>query len=142
MVADTTFQMPDSLKPLTNYYWHVASVNSFGQSQWSDISGFRTTSITVISKERFIPETFQLLQNYPNPFNPSTTIYYSVPSTGHVTINIYNILGEKVATLLDQIKPAGKYEVKFDASNLPSGIYICRLSWNERYTSIKMLLLK
>jgi uncharacterized lipoprotein YddW (UPF0748 family) len=142
MVADTTFQMPDSLKPLTNYYWHVASVNSFGQSQWSDISGFRTTSITVMSKERFIPETFQLLQNYPNPFNPSTTIYYSVPSAGHVTINIYNILGEKVATLLDQIKPAGKYEVKFDASNLPSGIYICRLSWNERYTSIKMLLLK
>jgi hypothetical protein len=142
IVADTIFQTPDSLKPVTNYYWHVASINSFGQSQWSDVSGFRTANITVISEKEAIPEKFQLLQNYPNPFNPSTTIYYSVPSKGHVTISVYNILGEKVATLVDQVKSAGKYEVNFNASFLPSGIYICRLSWNENYTSIKMLLLK
>lgn len=141
-IVDTTFQMLDSLKPVTNYYWRVASINSFGQSLWSDVNGFRTTSITPVREEQPVPKTFQLSQNYPNPFNPSTTIQYSIPSSGHVTINIYNVLGERVATLVDQIKSAGKYEVTFNALNLPSGIYICRLSWNDRYTSIKMLLLK
>ncbi|MGC8594813.1 MAG: family 10 glycosylhydrolase [Candidatus Kryptoniota bacterium] len=141
-IADTVFQFSDSLKPVTNYYWRVASINSFGQSQWSDINGFRTANITALSGNTPVPQTFQLLQNYPNPFNPSTSIQYSIPSIGHVTINVYNILGEKVATLVDETKPAGMYEVIFDAANLPSGVYVCRLSWNNKYTFIKMLLLK
>ncbi len=87
-----------------------------------------------------IPEHFALLQNYPNPFNPSTTIKYSVPAGVHITLQIFDILGRNVATLVNEEKLPGKYEVKFDASHLSSGVYFYQLrSYN--YNEIKKLLL-
>jgi len=68
-------------------------------------------------------EGYQMMQNYPNPFNPSTTIKYSLPVESRVEINISNTLGQVVKTLVNEIKAAGVYSVKFDAGNLPSGVY-------------------
>jgi len=83
-----------------------------------------------------------LFQNYPNPFNPTTTISYSVPSTAHVTLNVYDVLGQKVVSLVDDEKTAGKYEVNFNASDLPSGTYFYRFQSGNYSQTKKMLLIK
>jgi hypothetical protein len=75
-----------------------------------------------------LPKRFELYQNYPNPFNPVTHIKYAVPKPSQVRIEIYNILGQRVQTLLNEEKPPGYYVVEFDASSLASGFYIYRLS--------------
>lgn len=87
-----------------------------------------------------MPEHFALLQNYPIPFNPSTTIKYSVPARVHITLQIFDILGRSVATLVNEEKLPGMYEVKFDGRYLSSGVYFYQLrSYN--YNEIKKLLL-
>jgi PKD repeat protein len=83
---------------------------------------------------------FRLDQNYPNPFNPSTSIKYSVPMDGIVTLAVYNTLGQKVTTLVSHFKQAGNYEVNFNASSLSSGIYFYRLEAGN-YTSVKKMIL-
>ena len=85
---------------------------------------------------------FKLTQNYPNPFNPSTKIAYSVPVSGNVSMVIYDNLGEEVATLVNENKAAGTYNVEFDASSLPSGIYFYSLTSGNFTETKKMILLK
>ena len=87
-----------------------------------------------------IPEEFSLEQNYPNPFNPSTKISWQSPVGSHQTLKVYDLLGKEVATLIDEYKPAGKYEVEFDAAHLSSGVYFYALQTNE-FTQIKKLIL-
>ena len=90
-----------------------------------------------------IPVTsYVLFQNYPNPFNPGTTIRYEIPQDGVVTINIYDILGQKVKTILNEFKQTGRYEIKFNASGLASGVYIYRMKVNNFIESKKMIVLK
>ncbi len=89
-----------------------------------------------------IPKNFNLAQNYPNPFNPSTKIRFSVPNTSKVKLVVYNILGQKIITLIDEIKSPGTYEVNWDATGLSSGIYIYRLESGSKIISKKMLLMK
>jgi hypothetical protein len=89
-----------------------------------------------------IPITYDLAQNFPNPFNPSTTIRYQIPQDGIVTLKIYDILGSEVTTLVNEEKPAGKYEVNFNASSLASGVYIYKIQAGSFINSKKMLLLK
>ncbi len=86
--------------------------------------------------------SFELSQNYPNPFNPSTKISYSITKPSNVSLVIYNMLGRKVAELVNEEKSAGTYEVNFDARELSSGIYFYRLTSNNKYHTRKMLLLK
>jgi hypothetical protein len=86
--------------------------------------------------------SYMLYQNYPNPFNPATTIRYELPQDGIVTIGIYDILGQKVKTILNEFKRADRYEVSFDATGLASGIYIYQLKVNEFITSKKMVFIK
>jgi hypothetical protein len=88
------------------------------------------------------PNTFFLRQNYPNPFNAQTTISYSVAESGPVTLTIYNLLGQKVATLFDGVQTAGEHTVVWDAQNQPSGVYFYKISFNNFTKSEKMLLLK
>lgn len=89
------------------------------------------------------PEKFALYQNYPNPFNPVTTIRYSVPENSSVKLEIYDILGRKIQTLIDnEYKKTGEYEIKFNGQNLPSGVYIYRIITRNYSASKKMLLLK
>ena len=89
-----------------------------------------------------IPKGFSLFYNYPNPFNPSTTIKYEIPESGVVTLTVYDIIGNKVKTLVDEFKDAGIHNIKFDASSLASGIYLYRLIANEYIMVKKMILLR
>jgi flagellar hook assembly protein FlgD len=82
------------------------------------------------------------MQNYPNPFNPSTLISFKLPEQTNVQLKIYDILGNEVATLANENKPAGSYEVEWNASNLPSGVYIYQLVAGTNTQMKKMLLLK
>jgi len=88
-----------------------------------------------------IPKEFKLNQNYPNPFNPSTLIEYSVAKPERVTIKIYNVLGKEIATLVDEFKEPGVYSVRFDASQLSSGIYFYRLQ-SESYNAVRKMILQ
>ena len=74
-----------------------------------------------------IPKEYALTQNYPNPFNPLTQINYQIPELSFVTLKVYDVLGNEITTLIDEEKSIGNYEVEFDATSLPSGIYFYRL---------------
>ncbi len=89
-----------------------------------------------------VPVAYELGQNYPNPFNPTTKIRFSIPEAGLVSLRIYNLLGEEVATLLNNDQPAGVYEANFDASSLSSGIYFYTLQAKNFTSTKKMVLLK
>jgi hypothetical protein len=89
-----------------------------------------------------IPSDYVLNQNYPNPFNPMTTIRYGLPERNHVALKVYNILGQNVATLVDEVKPAGYYIVHWNAGHLASGLYFTRMESGNRVRMTKMLLLK
>ena len=88
------------------------------------------------------PAVYSLEQNYPNPFNPLTTISFSIPSSGFTSIKVYDILGNEVATLVNEEKAAGNYEVNFNASNLSSGVYLYRLQAKDFTELKKMILLR
>jgi hypothetical protein len=81
-------------------------------------------------------------QNYPNPFNPSTSIRFSIPESGNVRLVVYNAVGQEVAVLVDAQKSAGSYEVSFDATKLPSGIYLYTIQSGNFTQTRKMMLLK
>jgi hypothetical protein len=89
-----------------------------------------------------IPTEFILAQNYPNPFNPTTKIKYSIPKESFVKIAIYDILGKEIATLVNEGKPTGNYEIQFNASNLPSGVYFYRMQAGNFIETKKMVLIK
>ncbi len=88
------------------------------------------------------PSRFALEQNYPNPFNPTTNISYSIPQSGLVTLDVFNIQGQKVATLVNELKPSGSHTVTFDAANLASGVYLYRLVSGSSVKIQKMMLIK
>jgi hypothetical protein len=85
---------------------------------------------------------FELSQNYPNPFNPTTSIKYSTPVKGFVTLKIFNLLGQEVATLINQEQNPGEYIADFDASKLASGIYMYSIKVGDFSLTKKMVLLK
>ena len=89
-----------------------------------------------------VPKKFELSQNYPNPFNPSTVINFQVPAAGKVTLKVFNILGKEVATLLNKEMNAGSHSVKFNASNLTSGLYFYTLTSGNYTSTKKMVLIK
>ncbi len=88
------------------------------------------------------PNSFSLSQNYPNPFNPSTNIGFSISDFGFVTLKVYNIQGKEVATLINKEMQPGSYQIKFDGSNLASGIYFYKLSSGNYHQVKKMILMK
>jgi hypothetical protein len=89
-----------------------------------------------------IPTSFSLEQNFPNPFNPTTTIQFSLPQSGDVSLKIYNLLGEEIKTLADEYREAGKHSVQFNANSLASGIYFYRLQAGSFIETKKMILIK
>ena len=86
--------------------------------------------------------SYNLYQNFPNPFNPTTVISYQIPQQGFVTLKIFDVLGKEVATLVNEEKQAGQYDVDFTAKGLASGVYIYRMKVNEFIESKKMILLR
>ncbi len=125
---------------------------TLGMFHWLQDGGMRKTTAT--SEERFtlkvhpngefsdIPEVVTLSQNYPNPFNPSTTITYTVPEEMRVRLEVYDILGRRVATLVDQNQNAGRYKVQFDMRPYASGVYLYRIVTGESTLVKKMTLIK
>lgn len=98
--------------------------------------------VGVANEDDELPFAFTLQQNYPNPFNPTTSIQFAVPASGQVTLEVFDILGRAVNTLVDGVVNAGEHTIEFDAASLPSGMYLYRLSAGEKVTTKKMLLLK
>jgi uncharacterized protein YdaL len=87
-----------------------------------------------------LPHALTLLQNFPNPFNPTTTIRYELPHASHVSLIVFNTIGQEVTTLVDAVEEPGYKSVQFDASHLSSGIYFYRLTAGS-FTSVKKLML-
>jgi hypothetical protein len=108
----------------------------------SEINAYYAKPAGVNSETVTKARNFELKQNYPNPFNPSTTINYSIVKEGFITLKVYDILGRELKTLVNENKPAGNYSVVFNASNLPSGVYVCRLSAGGQSFVNKMQLVK
>ena len=100
------------------------------------------TTVTGVEETGGVPLVYTLEQNYPNPFNPATTIRFSIPKSGQVRLKVFDILGREVATLLNDVRDAGNYEVPFDARMLASGTYFYRLETAGFVETKKMLLLK
>jgi hypothetical protein len=115
---------------------------ALGQSGEPAVMVFLNTLLTSVDDEPIRPEKMALLQNHPNPFNASTTIKYSLPQRSDVRIEIYNILGRLVATLLEGNVDAGFHTITWRADNYPSGVYFARLRAGERSENVKMVLLK
>lgn len=107
---------------------------------WEQVGGL----ITGIESEgnKIIPKEFYLFQNYPNPFNPSTKIRWESPQGGLQILKVYDILGNEVATLVNEEKPAGSYEIQFDAVSLSSGVYFYKLNAGSFVSTKKMILLR
>jgi hypothetical protein len=127
--------------------------------RWEGISTSTSPEITVLNnsnssikaifeegvsdvKDETQPGKFVLSQNYPNPFNPNTTISYQLPKSGLVTIKVFDILGNEIETLVNENKPAGNYNINFDASKLSTGVYIYRIFSGDYTAAKKMLLIK
>ena len=89
-----------------------------------------------------VPTVYSLSQNYPNPFNPSTTIEFALPQDSHVQLDVYNILGQKVMTLLNEVRQTGYHSVRLDGTNLASGVYLYRLSAGTQTFMKKFILMK
>lgn len=105
----------------------------------------RTTTggtVWVNDEKTEIPQHYLLHQNYPKPFNPVTTIAYQIPKSGFVQLKVYDLIGRIMATLVNEEKSAGNYQVEFNATNLPSGVYIYSLRVNEFVQNNKMILMK
>jgi glycerophosphoryl diester phosphodiesterase len=98
--------------------------------------------VSVDEPNEVIPSVFSISQNYPNPFNPVTTISFTVPERGNVTVKVFNTLGQEVATLVNEIKDAGNHNISWNASGLSSGTYFCNIMYNNSLYTKKMTLLK
>ena len=134
---------------LLNYvYYHDPIPGSFilGQNTRSDDGGwffnsYNFTPSSIDETEMFISD-YNLSQNYPNPFNPSTKISWQSPVGSHQTIKVFDVLGREVATLVDEFRDAGSYEIEFDAAGLSSGIYYYQLKSVDFVETKKMILLR
>lgn len=111
-------------------------------ARYYEASGADSIFITDIIDELKVPFDYSLSQNFPNPFNPVTNINFSIPVKDRVELNVYNTLGEKAATLVNEEMEAGNHLVAFDASNLPSGVYFYRIIAGEFNHTKKLILLK
>ncbi len=125
----------DHWMELTTNAQSVLVKDKFGAYDQKDITGVQEIEGTV-------PTAYALSQNYPNPFNPTTTINFAIPKSGMVTLKVYDILGQEVATLLNEYKEASAYNVTFDASKLTSGMYIYTITSGEFVSTKKMMLVK
>ena len=143
VVPDTMLLCSTVLSLTTNYSWIVAASNSFGTGDYSTEFRFQTgEGMTVADHDGVIPADFALSQNHPNPFNPSTIIGYSLPRTAIVSLRIFNTLGQEVASLVNEQKEAGYYQARWNALDVPSGIYFYRLQAGGFLETKKMILLR
>jgi hypothetical protein len=128
--------LPTSYDSLTNEVYAV--VSEFSEF----VLGSNQDALTTALRPQELVTAFSLAQNYPNPFNPSTTIRYGLPHRSIVSLVVYNILGQKVSSLVQEAQDAGYHEVRFDGNNLASGVYFYRLQAGSFVQTRKLLLLR
>jgi len=149
----TTGELPDNAAPYTIPFdtksidWVKFEVtdaegNKQGLTEFEIYEFYDETVAIEKNNDNGLPKEYRLSQNYPNPFNPVTTIEYSLPENSKIELSIYNSLGQKVSTLINENKQAGHYATKFDASNFASGIYLYKIRTKNFSQTKKMLLIK
>jgi hypothetical protein len=128
----------------SNVYVTGQSWGTYAGDHWSFFTSIKyvQTSVSVKEQEIISPARYSLSQNYPNPFNPSTIIRYSLPKPGHVMLKIFDLLGREVATLVNDMKAAGEYDVQWTPSGLTSGVYVYRLQAGDFVDTKKLVLLQ
>ena len=136
--AALSVDVPDSLKNVIVLNYNLS--NKLINIEFVPL--FEDTITTDVRRIFSSPGRFLLNQNYPNPFNPTTTISWYSPLSGRQTLKIYDILGNEITTLVNEFKPAGNYEVMFDGSNFPSGVYYYRLQAGKFTETKKLVLLR
>jgi hypothetical protein len=127
----------DSNASIARWYYRLKQVDLGGPVHYTEPV---IVDVTTGAAQHKAPFEFRLEQNYPNPFNPSTRIAYSVQGSGFTSLKVFDILGREVATLVNELKQAGTYEVNFDASKLSSGVYMYRLQSAGLSVTRKLLL--
>jgi hypothetical protein len=149
ILFDIDSTAPPQIIEIDSTYYDVAGGLSLGLSNGSRFApeflpGFIYYGNTsdIQNYELNQPSSIASLQNYPNPFNASTTIEFNLPEAAHVDLSVYNILGQKVTTLMDGRKAAGNHTITWDAGDEPSGVYLARLQSSRDSKSVKMILLK
>jgi hypothetical protein len=137
---------PDAFFSNVSYLGAFNPADGIWTQGWTAVSALGYTPYSTVDVEEetisSLPSNFSLGQNYPNPFNPSTRIQYSITEPTNVKLSVYNLLGQEVVELVNNYRNVGTYEVNFDASNLPSGVYIYRIEAGSILISKKMTLLK
>ncbi|MDP2301750.1 MAG: T9SS type A sorting domain-containing protein [Ignavibacteria bacterium] len=128
----STYSFIDNQINKTKVSYRLKQIDFNGQVSYSNI----------VQVDGYSPLTFTLNQNYPNPFNPETIIRFEIPFTSHINLTVYNLLGEKISSVIDEILESGIYTKSFNAFNLTSGIYIYRLTAGEVMLTKSMMLLK
>ncbi|MGD0339994.1 MAG: T9SS type A sorting domain-containing protein [Bacteroidota bacterium] len=147
----------NTLSPFSTYFVLSPSLSEDGKDIYFGINYFGIPKVyysrmlvdekgDTLSSVKFkndnLPSRYNLLQNYPNPFNPTTTITFHIPTSSHVTLAVYDLLGREVKTLVNKEMKPGNYKVTFDGTNLGSGVYVYRLGAGEFVQTRKLLLLK
>jgi len=115
-----------------NYSYRLKQIDLDGKSKFSNI----------VEVEVKVPNKFELSQNYPNPFNPTTKISYEIAKETIVSLKVYDVIGNEIVTLVNETKPAGTYEVIFDASNLSNGVYLYKIQAGNFTATKKLILMK
>ena len=124
------------------YWWKVRAGNNAGWGPFSETRSFMRLATSVGEGISGLPEVFSLSQNYPNPFNPSTVIAYALPGEVDVRLEVFNLLGERVALLVDEKMPAGYHSVTFDGQGLSSGLYFYRIRAGDFEQTKKLALVR
>lgn len=128
----SNYSFNDELTSAGSYSYRLKQIDFNGTFEYSNIVEVDVSPVI----------EYQLAQNYPNPFNPSTLISFSIAEKSNVVLSVFNILGEQMATLINETKGAGNYQIEFNASNFPSGMYVYRLEAGNFIATKKMMLLK
>ncbi len=124
---------------VTGNVYRLKQIDLTGAAHYTDaVDPMAVTGVAI----RPMPTVYSLSQNYPNPFNPSTVIEFGLPKDSHVTLEVYNVIGQKVMTLVNDVEQAGYHSVKMDGTNLASGMYIYRLATGQQTFVKKLLLMK
>jgi photosystem II stability/assembly factor-like uncharacterized protein len=133
-----------SLTGLENgvYEWRLRAVDAAYVGSEIATGDFTIGAVLAAEEINNIPKEYRIEQNFPNPFNPATTIRYSIPENGFVILKIYNAIGKEMATLVNENKQVGEYEIRYDGSKLPSGVYFYQLKSGSFVETKKMILLK
>ncbi|MBU1680074.1 MAG: lamin tail domain-containing protein [Bacteroidetes bacterium] len=136
------YSLADENPPSAELKYRLKQIDFNGKFEYYDLIAEVDATIPTSVDEGSLPADYALFQNYPNPFNPRTVIKFQVPSSKFVKLQVYDMLGREIQTLVDEYKPQGVYEVSFDASSLTSGLYFYKLTAGNFVQTKKLVLLK